>query len=331
MITLSEYLQKQKQKIFGYLLRISAVIVWGIQPLLFKYTPFSTIKNTEVKISVYLLGSFLSLLILLLIVFLWKKIQSKLNNTSQFLFPLEIPLNKYFFLILIGGIFWLTFAFFSLEKTSTTNFIVFTNFAPVYSLLLAFIFWRKEIPYLQNKNNAILISLIFLMGGIGSSFIFYKDFSQYGISSVWGDFFAILTMFAEIIVVVSQIRYSKLLQGYQSVLLSLYTEGVLFFLFAYFLFISYTTLSFEQIFWGGLAGLSTAIGLVLNYEAFKRMDGFIAFLMFNIAIVFTFFVETIILKTFSFSWLLLIGIIMIVASSILAEFLNTHCEKKQII
>jgi drug/metabolite transporter (DMT)-like permease len=76
------------------------------------------------------------------------------------------------------------------------------------------------------------------------------------------------------------------------------------------------------------AGVLAGIGQILNYETFRRIDGFIAFLMFNVSILITFIIEVFFLGQFKPSWILLAGGGIIIASTILAELINSHCEKK---
>ena len=77
-----------------------------------------------------------------------------------------------------------------------------------------------------------------------------------------------------------------------------------------------------------LAGVLLGIGEILNFEAFRRIDGFIAFLMFNISILITFVAEILVFKTLSPTLLLIAGGIIIICSTIIAELINSHCERK---
>lgn len=61
------------------------------------------------------------------------------------------------------------------------------------------------------------------------------------------------------------------------------------------------------------------------------MDGFIAFLMFNIAIFITFVLEAYWLKAIVVTPLLVVGGIFIVGASIFAEVINTKCEKEELL
>lgn len=76
------------------------------------------------------------------------------------------------------------------------------------------------------------------------------------------------------------------------------------------------------------AGALLGVGELLNYEAFRRIDGFIAFLMFNISILITFIIEVYFLEAFTPGWILLLGGAIIVGSTVAAEFINTKCEKQ---
>ena len=76
------------------------------------------------------------------------------------------------------------------------------------------------------------------------------------------------------------------------------------------------------------AGMMKGVGQILNYETFRRIDGFIAFLMFNISILITFCAEVFFLGKFSPTWVLILGGSVIISSTILAEIINSHCQKK---
>ena len=151
--------------------------------------------------------------------------------------------------------------------------------------------------------------------------------------SIKGDMFALLVMVIDVALVIAQIRYVKYLQDNQSIFLNLY---VYFFVLLVMLPIVllnisvFYTLSSEQIYFAIGAGLLSGVGQILNYEAFRRMDGFIAFLMFNIAIFITFAIEAYWLESIEVTVFLLVGGTMIIGASILAELINTKCEKEEL-
>ena len=171
------------------------------------------------------------------------------------------------------------------------------------------------------------------MGGLGSSLIFYHDYSFGEEGSIKGDIFALFAMFADIVLVVSQIRYAKYLKDGQSIFINIYSYSAIALLLLPFLlmhFDVFSSLSWSQILFSMGAGVLVAIGKILNFEAFRRMDGFIAFLMFNISILITFVVEAFILKEIFVTYLLVVGGALVIASSGLAEYINTKCEKREL-
>ena len=78
-------------------------------------------------------------------------------------------------------------------------------------------------------------------------------------------------------------------------------------------------------------GILLGFGLILNYEAYRRINGFIGFLMFNLSILITISVESLILGEIKLTTHLLLGAGLIILASILAEMINTKCEKENII
>jgi hypothetical protein len=61
------------------------------------------------------------------------------------------------------------------------------------------------------------------------------------------------------------------------------------------------------------------------------MDGFIAFLMFNIGIFITFAIEAYWLEEIDVTVFLVVGGSLIIGASILAEVINTKCEKDELV
>ena len=60
------------------------------------------------------------------------------------------------------------------------------------------------------------------------------------------------------------------------------------------------------------------------------MDGFIAFLMFNIAIFITFAIEAYWLEEIDVTLFLVVGGSLIIGASIFAEVINSKCEKQEL-
>ncbi len=322
-ISLSEFKEKQKQKRIGYLLRFITVIIWGVEPILIRYSPFSVLPPFE-KLFLYAVGAFITLFLLFII-------KSLLNRDSFKNINFKIPFNRYFIFILFGFFFLNYLTFLSLLHTNGTNFLLLNNFAPTFALLVAYILWRKKILYLKNKTSALLILSVFILGGVGSSFLFYNDFLQGNFGSLLGNSFALLAIVFDALIVISQIQYTKFLEGNQSFFVNIYLFGMLFIGMLPFAISKIFIFPPSSLLWGLFTGGLIGIALMLNYETFKRMDGFIAYLMLNISVFITFIFEVFYLGTLTPTWLIILGGLLILGSSVAAEFINTHAEKKQVI
>jgi len=71
------------------------------------------------------------------------------------------------------------------------------------------------------------------------------------------------------------------------------------------------------------------LGWYFSYEAYKRMDGFINYLLFNLSAVITFVLEVVFFDL-GFTTLFIIGGVCILSSSVAAEYINTRCEKRKV-
>ncbi|MCK5697969.1 MAG: DMT family transporter [Gammaproteobacteria bacterium] len=310
---------RKKEKFLGYIIRLFAVIIWGIQPIYIKYTAINTV-SMDYRIFFIAVGGLLISLISLL--FFWKQ-------KSHWNFKLK--LNTLFFMIVITQLLFIYFFNISLRYTSSTNLIIFNNFAPLLALLVALVLWRKEIPYFKDRSHILAIIFVFFMGVMGSSLLFYNDIIYGQNGSIKGNILALLVMSIDVVLVISQIRYVKYLHDHQSIFLTLYIYLFIFMIMIPIVLINvslFYTLTHEQIYYAIGAGVLSGIGQILNYEAFRRMDGFIAFLMFNIAILITFVIEAYWLKEIQVTLFLVVGGCFIISASIFAEVINTQCEKE---
>lgn len=320
-----EWAQLKKKKMMGYLFRLGAVTIWGIQPLYLRYTPASEVAPI---VRVFLTGVGV-LLITLVFVFLRRLSQKKKKKA------IRLPKDILFFNIIIGYILFTYFLNASLQFTTSTNFILFNNFSPVIALLIGAALWRSSIPYLKEPQKMLWIFLIFLLGSTGAAMIIYNSVQGYSGGSPYGDMLGIMAMAADTVLVVSQIRYMKLHDKVSSLSINLYVFFSHIVIMVPVLAVLYFTgnpamhsLAKIPVLFGIGAGILAGIGQILNYETFRRIDGFIAFLMFNISILITFVIEVFFLGQFEPSWILMVGGTVIIASTILAEVINSYCQKK---
>lgn len=309
-------------KVSGYIIRLAAVIIWGIQPLLIKYTVINDIAPIH-RIPLFAVGITVGLLLIYIPLWLFKKSRGKSNN--------KLRVNKYFIIIIVSEILMIYLMNTSLLYTHSTNLILINNFAPVFALLLAVLLWSSQIPYLRERKNIALIFVIFLVGCAGSSLILYNDIKQASANSLFGDALAFLMMAVDVVLVVSQIRYVKVVKSVDTIRFTLIVFSMVTLLTFPIVFLRFNTfLKFpvEYFIFALLIGILIGAGKILNYEAFKRIDGFIAFLMFNISIFITFIGEAFVLSKILPTFLLIMGGSLIMGASIAAEFINTKSERK---
>jgi len=309
-------IKRKKQKTLGYLFRFGAVLIWGIYPLYMKYTPMSAV-TPSLRLFLICLGA---LGISLLLYFTFGKItKQKLSIRS---------LNYYFFLIVGGALLFNYLSNISLTYTSSTNHILINNFAPIIALMIAAFLWRKEIPYLKKMNNIIYIFLIFIMGSLGGVLLFYNDIQYASDLVLYGNLLLILVMLSDVMVVIGEIKAVSTSKKNISSVLNVYVYTAMTLISLPFLF---TNNIFEpsniEIIYSLGAGVLLGIGTFLNYEAFRRIDGFLAFLMFNIATFITVIVEAFVLNKIVLTPFIIIGGVMIIGASLLAEVVNSRCEK----
>lgn len=329
-ISKREYEKLWREKVVGYAMRLCAVTIWGLQPIYVRYTPANTIDPLY-RIFFTGVGVLIITVFFIVVRELIHMVKAKRIQRCS----IALPKSVYLFNIIIGYILFTYFLNASLQFTTSTNFILFNSFSPVLALLVGAILWRSSIPYLQEPHKILWVFLIFILGSIGSTMIIYSSWHQSGGSSLFGDMLGLLAMAADTLLVVSQIRYIKIFKNVSSLVLNFYV------FIAHILTIlpvigwqivsgqsDIFSLSGTTIAFGIGAGLLAGIGQILNYETFRRIDGYIAFLMFNISILITFAVEVLFLGKFIPSWILLLGGIIIIASTVLAETINTLSQRK---
>jgi len=188
----------KKKKMAGYLFRTLAVIIWGIQPLYLRYTPAADVAPI-VRVMLMALGV---LSVTGLLWFFQHKVKPNVTKESKLQF------HPLLYCIVLGQITFTYFLNASLLETTSTNFILFNNFSPVLALLIAAIFWRSSIPYLQSARNTIYIFAIFILGSIGGSLLLYNT-ALGGQGSINGDILGLLAMITDTFLVISQIKYMK--------------------------------------------------------------------------------------------------------------------------
>jgi RelA/SpoT family (p)ppGpp synthetase len=321
--TEAQWREHQRQKAIGYLIRLGAVVIWGIEPLYIKYT---VVNDIDPSLRVFLKAGGGMLPSLLLGALLVWGIGSKKR------FTLKLPYNSVFMLIVVSEMIFTYLMNSSLIYTSSTNVILLSNFGPVIALIIAAIFWRDQIPYLRQPRSLALIFILFIMGSIGSTLLFYNDIRFATPTHLWGDSLGMMTMLVDVCLVIAMIRYVQSLPVGKSIELNFNVFLFSFLLsapLALFGASNIWQLSLPQLLFGIGAGVLSGFGRIMNFAAFRRIDGFLALLMFNISIFITFAIEVFYIKGTHSTPLLVVGGLVIIIASALAEFVNSKSEREQ--
>ena len=322
----SQWSTMRHDKVVGYVIRFLAVIIWGVDVIYIKYTPVNLVSPflRTFLLSLGVLG--LSAVILAL-----KALSKGVRDVFR---PLKT--ERFFLLLVFGQVGYMYLQNASLLYTTGTNLLLFHNFGPLLGLLIAAAFWRREIAYLKEPATMFWIFILAMTAGIGGSILVYNTVQTAGSHSIVGDGLALLATLFDVLLVVGQIEYVKKFRNVDPALLNTYIFScVLFFsapvvIGAYFLQIAdfFRGLSPLTILLGMGIGLFIGTGQMLNYVAFKRIDGYLAYIMFNLSFVIAFTIETFVIRSVHPTTLLLISAALIIGSTAMAELINSRAQKK---
>ncbi len=315
-----------RARVLGYVLRFLAIAIWGALPIYIRYTPVALLSP--------LFRIFLTGIGILLPFTLIHCIHSWMHRKK---ISFRIPYDYTFGLFVIGQVGFAYLQHVSLLYTTSTNLQLFNGFAPVIGLFIAVLFWRREIPYLRKTQTMLWIFTLTIMASFGSTLLIYSsaNFLQpSSIVAVTGDLLAILSTFFDVILTVGQIQYIKTHVKTSSILINIH----LFFYFCCFtapillllwllrgpVFIpsSPTPLLFGL----GIGGL-VGLGLILNYEALKRIDGYISYMLYNLSIVVTFLLEAFFIRSITPTLHLVLSGVLILGASFIAELINARIDQ----
>ncbi|HRH93191.1 MAG TPA: HD domain-containing protein [Candidatus Peribacteria bacterium] len=316
-----------RQKIIGYMLRFGAVFIWGVEPVLIRYTSIQTLSPL-LRVHIWAVAGAISGFIAIFVLNLFYKKGKKLSYTT--------PYNRYFWVIVFANLSYNYFLHRSLLFTTATNVNLVLSYAPVFALLLAFLVWRRRISYLSSPKSIQQIFMLFGLSALGGTMLVYNDF-QTTAQGALGDLFALMIAFSDVVFMMSNIHYVK----YSNVLTN--TVSLATHHFVWIAIVTLAMIAGGDIFFGynitfdltmaqwvtniGV-GVITLIGLVLTFEAFKRIDGLLAFMMLNLAPFIAFLFELLFFRhTINANVLFFVGGGLIIAASIFAEFINSRCEK----
>ncbi len=316
-----------RTKVIGYLLRFGAVLIWGIEPVLIRYTPLQQLSPL-LRVNIWAIAGAVTGFVAIALLNIFRTKNDRLAYGT--------PYNRYFWIIVVANLSYNYFLHKSLLFTTATNVNLILSYAPIFALLLGFVIWRERISYFRTARNIQQMFLIFALSALGGTLLIYNDVLRTG-GGVLGDFFALLIAFSDVAFIMSNIHYIKYSkQATNSVSLAthhfLWIAVITFFLIGGVNVFDLGAITYSltpvQWFTGLGVGFLTLVGLVLTFEAFRRIDGLLAFLMLNLAPLIAFSAEFLFFDLKVSTPLFILGGIAIVSASILAEIVNARCQKK---
>lgn len=191
---------RQHEKAIGYLIRFAAVAVWGLLPLIVRYSPSAEIPDVFAQGGLYFIGGLL---------FSTGMVAIRAALNPALLHQLRLPWSHWLPVLLVSEISIIAFTYISLNLTSGTHFILLNNFSPVFALLVAIVFWRQQIPYLRHRRTQWVMVAIFLLGSFGSSLLFVDAAHGNSAGTVEGDLWALGAIVTDVALIIAQIRYSR--------------------------------------------------------------------------------------------------------------------------
>jgi drug/metabolite transporter (DMT)-like permease len=315
----------RSKKFLGYSIRLLAVLIWGLVPIYVRYTPVNTLSPF---LRTFLLGIGV-VLPSALIYCLWSLIRNRRLPRWH------LPYDNAFLILVIGQVGYMCLQNASLIYTSGTNFLLFNSFAPLMGLIIAAVFWHREIAYFKRPGTMFWIFIFALMASIGSVMLVSAHSVIGNEWSVVGDILAMISTFFDVLLTVGQIQYIKRFTRTEGLLLNIHIFFFVMLSMAPLILLAplvggslLKNLSYPTLFLGLGTGLFIGFGQLLNYEAFKRIEGYLAYLMFNLSVLVTFVLETFVLHSVRPTILFLFSGLMIIGASVFAEIVNSRCEKK---
>lgn len=316
-----------RNKLVGYLLRFGAVFIWGIEPVLIRYTSLQQLSPL-LRVNIWAVAGAVSGFGAIAFLNLFRSQKDRLAYTT--------PYNRYFWIIVIANLSYNYFLHRSLLFTTATNVNLVLSYAPVFALLLGFVIWRDRISYFSSAKSIQQMFMVFALSALGGTLLIYND-SFHGGGGVLGDLFALLIAFSDVAFIMSNIHYVKYSNKATNTI-SLATHHFVWIAIVTFVIIGIlnlfglTSISYDitpmQWLTGIGVGVLTLLGLVLTFEAFRRIDGLLAFLMLNLAPFIAFTAEILFVDPTTFGPLFILGGATIISASILAEVVNSRCQKK---
>lgn len=304
-------------KWFGYFLRGLAIIIYGTEVIVGKYFT-DGLSGFELVTMAFSLAFILSFPFF--IYSLWKDMPG-----------IKAAYNKILVTLILSRMVLSLLIFSSLELTTATNTILFLNLAPVVAIIVSLLFFQNRFVYLRNPRFAFPIIGLFGLGTVGTFCLVVSNGLLLGQSSLMGDLLALAALVLDVIMTMAMIFYARYKSHLSGVILCvhmLFWIGLAALPFGIISFqnLELTPANYFAI--GFIALFSYFIAYWLSFEAYRRVDGLISYLLFNVAPLITIVLEVVFFNL-GVGWLLLLGAAFIILSSVGAELVNSMAEKQQ--
>lgn len=308
----------------GYLLRISAIILWGAGPIILKYNLASFNPFFVYGFSMYMA---LLLLVPVSIIRFFNK-RKKGGPANQ---PGMHSYNRFFVMAIIFDALEVLLITISVHFTIASNTTLLLNFSPVIALLFFLLFARHGVVYLKRKNDTLNILIIFIIGCLGSSLLVFNQFPSPSGNKMLGDLIAFGAVLCDVTATVSLIHYARQKEAFSGIDYITRKVFIIALLFSPIVLPelpkvihSLTVSEWASFIYMGVCDFGLAY--MLAFEALKRIDGLVSYLLFNLRPIITIIFE-VVLFALPLSIDFMIGAVLILGASIGAEVINTKAEK----
>lgn len=314
----------KQQKITGYMLRLSAILLWGAGPIILKYNLASFNPFFVYGFSMYVA------LLFWIPVYLFRLLRHRLNGKKKTCRPVK-GYNRFFFMAIVFDALEVLLITISVHFTIASNTTLLLNFSPVIALLFFLVFARNRIAYLKGKNDTLNILIVFIAGCVGSSMLVFNQLPNETGNKMLGDLIAFGAVLCDVAATVSLIHYARQNEAFSGIDYIIRKIAIIALLFFPIVLTGLPQimqgLSISQIASFVYMGVfDFALAYMLAFEAFKRIDGLIAYLLFNLRPIITILLEVVVFAlplSINFS----VGAVLIMGASIAAEIINSKAQK----
>ena len=324
---LEEFNELQSKKWIGYLFRIGSATSFAFVTIIGKYFLENIPTLQMISLSALLGGIGLGLPIILFY-FLFNKKPAQQTFTED----IKPNLSNTFYLIIFLDFLFQVLYFFSSDYIPASHTALYLTLAPLVGLCISLLFLGEESGIFKKRGLAFTL---FSMASIGSIFIFVsKENFAFARHDVIGEMYATLLVFLDVWFTVALIKYYKLKNTFSPFLFTVFFMFIMGIavspIYLPYLFMHFTEILSQDWLFLFLLGLSLFILKYCTMESYNRCNGLINYLLMNL-----FPIGVVVLEFYYFdlsiSLIFLVGLVLILGSSFIIEYINTQEERKDII